>query len=180
MNPVLVVRALGALALPMIVVIGALDRRRSKNDEGEAGEPFGEPLPDLLPRPSRRQLRALVKEGGDLRRHDLRRADLRGIPLEGADLSGLDLRHSRLRGCVLRGTNLSYTRLDYADLSGCVLSGADLTGASLLETDLGSADLRGLDLRGARQLAMANLRHVVTDRTTRYPDGFRPVTSGPI
>ncbi len=63
-----------------------------------------------------------------------------------------------------------------ADLRGLPLVDADLSGLDLLDTDLCGADLRGANLRSARQLEMANLRNVRSDRTTRWPLGFVPVS----
>lgn len=180
MNLMLLLRGLGGLALPAVTVVGALGRRRTTGtpaldevdpqDDGERRRP----------RPRRRDLQSLGADLDRLRDFDLRGADLRGLPLAGADLSGLDLRHARLRRTVLRETSFGYAALDYADLSGADLRGADLTGASLLEADLCGADLRGVDLRTTRQLAMANLRSTRTDRTTKWPQGFIPVTDGPL
>lgn len=174
MNLMILLRGIGGLALPAAMVVGVRGRRR----RADGGQVATRPREDHRPRPSRRDLQRLGAELDRLAEFDLRRADLRGLPLAGADLSGLDLRHARLRRTVLRDTALSCTALDYADLSGADLRGADLNGASLLEADLGGADLRGVDLRTTRHLAMANLRHARTDRTTKWPHGFAPVTDG--
>ena len=169
----IVLRGVGALALPAATVAGARGRRhRGEQPALDDLEPQPE---ELRPRPRRRDLQRLGTDLDGLREFDLRGADLRGLPLAGSDLSGLDLRHARLRRTVLREASFAYAALDYADLSGADLRGADLTGVSLLEADLCGADLRGVDLRPTRQLAMANLRHARTDRTTKWPHGFGPV-----
>lgn len=195
MNVLLVVRAVGALALPVMAVGGAAQRRRagatgSSDIESEEAEPVGLPIEELGddelgiersrvsgltgPRPGRGELRALRLQPARLREHDLRRADLRGWALADVDLSEVDLSHARLRRADLQGASLARARLDYADLSGADLRGADLDGVTFLETDLGGADLRGVDLRRAGQLPMANLRGCKTDQTTRWPPGFDP------
>jgi hypothetical protein len=194
MNVLLVVRAVGALALPVIGMGGAAQRRRA-GGSGSADTKSGEAAPVDLPieeldddelgirrsrvsvtgpRPGRRELRALRQQPAGLRKHDLRRADLRGWALAGVDLSEVDLSHARLRRADLQGASLARARLDYADLSGADLRGADLDGVTFLETDLGGADLRGVDLRHAGQLPMANVRGCKTDQTTRWPPGFDP------
>lgn len=174
MNLLLLVRAVGALSLPGLMVVGFLDRRRTRSaadrPEAEAGDA------SHLARLDRRALKEVGTAVHELRRYDLRRADLRGLPLSEVDLSGLDLRHARLRHAILRGTRLEGARLDYADLSSADLRGVEFDGVSLLETDLCGADLRGADLRSARQVEMANLRNVRSDRTTRWPAGFVPVS----
>lgn len=172
MNILLAVRAVGALALPAMAGAGFMDRRRNR-DASEAG---AEDVPSDRPRPRRRDLQRLGQSLDGLADFDLRGADLRGLPLLDADLSGLDLRRVRLRRTVLRRARLEGARLDYADLSSADLRDVDLAGASLFETDLCGADLRGADLRGAHQLEMANVRNVRSDRTTRWPAGFVPVS----
>lgn len=194
MNVLLVVRAVGALALPVMAMAGVRQRRRAGGLSGsdvESGraEPVELPMDELDddelgirrsrvvltgPRPGRRELRALRDQPAGLREHDLRRADLRGWTLVDVDLSEVDLSHARLRRADLQDASLARARLDYADLSGANLRGADLDGVTFLETDLGGADLRGVDLRRAGQLPMANLRGCKTDQTTRWPPDFDP------
>ncbi|TYB43892.1 pentapeptide repeat-containing protein [Actinomadura chibensis] len=53
------------------------------------------------------------------------------------------------------------TNLSRAHLSGAILDDADLRGANLV-----GADLRGANLNGAK------LEDAVTDKGTRWPDGF--------
>lgn len=195
----LVVRAVGALALPIATIGGSVGRRRRRGaavppaparedrDEVLGGEreedlddidlgvdPSGPVATPERPRPTKRELRALQCHPAALRDHDLRCVDLRGWNLAGVDLSGTDLSHARLRRADLRGASLAAARLHYADLCGADLRGADLARATVLEADLGGADLRDLDLRAVHQLAMCNLRQARTDRTTRWPRGFDP------
>lgn len=176
MNLLLLVRAVGALSMPALMATGFFARRRKRStpdgtvDGGEPSEMA------TRPRLDRRALKQLGTSLHELSGYDLRGADLRTLPLVDADLSGLDLRHARLRHAVLRGARLEGARLDYADLSSADLRDVDLNDVSLLETDLCGADLRGADLRAARQLEMANLRNVRSDRTTRWPPGFAPVS----
>lgn len=195
----LVVRAVGALALPIAMIGGSVGRRRRRGaavppaparedrDEVLGGEreedlddidlgvdPSGPVATPERPRPTKRELRALQCHPAALRDHDLRCVDLRGWNLAGVDLSGTDLSHARLRRADLRGASLAAARLHYADLCGADLRGADLARATVLEADLGGADLRDLDLRAVHQLAMCNLRQARTDRTTRWPRGFDP------
>lgn len=169
----LLLRGVAGFVLPATMVVGARSRRR--RPAAPALEEAVEP-PAPRPRPGRRELQRLGTDVDRLAEFDLRGADLRGLPLAGADLTGLDLRHVRLRRTVLRETCFAYAALDYADLRGADLRGADLNGTSLLEADLCGADLRGVDLRATRQLAMANLRQTRSDRTTKWPQGFVPVT----
>lgn len=178
MNLMLLLRGVGGLVLPATMVVGARSRRRRTGAPALEEDVATSAPEDLRPRPGRRELQRLGADLDRLAEFDLRGADLRGLPLAGADLRGLDLRHARLRRTVLRETCFAHAALDYADLSGADLRGADLNGTSLLEADLCGADLRGVDLRATRQLAMANLRQIRTDRTTTWPQGFVPVTDG--
>ena len=179
-GPVVVLRAMGGLAMPVALLIGGLQRRAQRSDrrgavdaravEQEAAEPLA-----VVPR---RRLRQLVVEGGDLSGVDLRRARLGGASLVGAQLRGRDLRYAVLAKADLRRADLCDARLDEADLSGADLREADLRGASLLEADLSGADLRGADLGGARHLSMALLRRSRHDRSTSWPSSFDPVAAG--
>jgi len=195
----LVVRAVGALALPIATIGGSVGRRRRRGaavppaparedrDEVLGGEreedlddidlgvdPSGPVATPERPRPTKRELRALQCHPAALRDHDLRCVDLRGWNLAGVDLSGTDLSHARLRRADLRGASLTAARLHYADLCGARARSAPRRSATVLEADLGGADLRDLDLRAVHQLAMCNLRQARTDRTTRWPRGFDP------
>jgi len=195
----LVVRAVGALALPIAMIGGSVGRRRRRGaavppaparedrDEVLGGEreedlddidlgvdPSGPVATPERPRPTKRELRALQCHPAALRDHDLRCVDLRGWNLAGVDLSGTDLSHARLRRADLRGASLTAARLHYADLCGARARSAPRRSATVLEADLGGADLRDLDLRAVHQLAMCNLRQARTDRTTRWPRGFDP------
>lgn len=174
MNLLLLLRAVSALALPGLMGVGFLHRRRKQPDHDARAAP--ETATEERPRPTRRDLQRLGDALDEMARFDLRGVDLRGLPLLDADLSRLDLRRVRLRRAVLRNACLYRARLDYADLSAADLRGADLTGASVFETDLCGADLRGADLRSSRQLEMANLRNVRSDRTTLWPPGFVPAS----
>lgn len=196
----LVVRAVGALALPIAMIGGSVGRRRRRGaavppaparedrDEVLGGEreedlddidlgvdPSGPVATPERPRPTKRELRALQCHPAALRDHDLRCVDLRGWNLAGVDLSGTDLSHARLRRADLRGASLTAAAPEVGTAEvGVVEPGADLARATVLEADLGGADLRDLDLRAVHQLAMCNLRQARTDRTTRWPRGFDP------
>jgi hypothetical protein len=99
----------------------------------------------------------------DLRRAYLRRANLERANLRNASLRGVQGRSARLRGAVLK----------QADLTKALLEGADLQGADLQRADLTGANLSGADLHGAA-LDGAVLRGIVTDESTRWPEGFMP------
>lgn len=180
MGPMVVLRAMGGLAMPVAMLVGGLQRRAQRSERAGGAldrRPLDEGLEPLTVLP-RRQLRRLVVEGGDLSGVDLRRARLGGASLAGAQLRGLDLRHAVLAKADLRRADLCDARLDEADLSGADLRDADLRGASLLEADLSGADLRGADLGRARHLSMALLRRSRHDRSTTWPSGFDPVAAG--
>lgn len=99
----------------------------------------------------------------DLRRAYLRRANLEHANLRNASLRGVQGRNARLRGAVLK----------QADLTKAFLEGADLQGADLQRADLTGANLSGADLHGAA-LDGAVLRGIVTNESTRWPEGFMP------
>lgn len=181
-TPLAGARALYGLALPAVMGIAARQRHRSRSEsQGGRTDRLADDTPSQdLTRLGRRQLRAVAAEGADLHRYHLRRAPLAGLDLSGADLSGTDLTGARLRRTDLSGADLTRTILDHADLSRSVLRGAVLHATSLLESDLAAADLRGVDLTACRQLAMANLRHAVYDRSTLWPPGIDPLYAGAI
>src|SRR6266487_2790964 len=83
--------------------------------------------------------------------------------LRNASLRGVQGRNARLRGAVLK----------QADLTNALLDGADLQAADLQRANLTGANLSGADLHGAA-LDGAVLRGIVTDESTRWPEGFMP------
>jgi Pentapeptide repeats (8 copies) len=104
----------------------------------------------------------------DLRRAYLRRANLEHANLRNASLRGVQGRNARLRGAVLKQADLTKALLDGADLQAADLQRANLTGANLTGANLSGADLHGAALDGAV------LRGIVTDESTRWPEGFTP------
>jgi uncharacterized protein YjbI with pentapeptide repeats len=81
--------------------------------------------------------------------------------LQGADLEGVDLRFANLSGADLSGV----------DLRGADLSGVDLRGADLYCANLYGANLAGVNLAGVN-LSGADLRNVMYNRYTTWPEGF--------
>ena len=137
--------------------------------------------------------------GANLSEANLRRASLSGADLSGANLSGANLSGANLIGANLTGSVLSMAILYGADLTGANLTGATLTYANLLAADLPGADLQLANLGGANlgganlggaMLYRANLSGAILDEanltgagaspTTRWPNGFDPVSSGVI
>lgn len=191
-SPMVVVKAIGGLSLPVAMVVGGWQRRSARRSGGDSPATTG-PDPSSLPgrvpgwddhvvpaRLNTRQLRARVQQGGDLSGVDLRRARLSGVSLRGIDLDGRDLRGAVLQRADLTGTSLRDAVLDEAHLSGACLKDADLTGASLFETDLSGCDVRGARLAGTRHLSMALLRGAVHDTGTIWPRAFDPAAAGVI
>ncbi|MDE0805092.1 MAG: pentapeptide repeat-containing protein [Acidimicrobiales bacterium] len=179
MNPLFVLRALGALVLPAAFTIGASNRRASRSTTEPPDHEIADDAPNARRRLRRRALHAHVRAGGDLADIELRKADLSGLALHGVDLSERDLTGANLSRADLNDASIQGATLDFAHCSGAKLCGLDFTGVSLLDADLSGADLSGADLRGARQLIMANLKNAKVDRNTRWPDGRdpRPETS---
>ncbi len=103
----------------------------------------------------------------------LARVDLRRAYLRRANFERANLRNSSLRGMMGRDARMRGANLKQSDLTKATLQGADLRGADLQRTDLSAADLRGTDLRGAT-LEGAILRGIVSDGSTRWPEGFTP------
>lgn len=183
MNPLVVVRGLAGLALP--VALGAAYYKRRRGDGAEAeGHPVagnGEVDPGSSRshrRMSAETLRAFLAEGRDLTRVDLKYADLSHLDLSGRDLANVDLSHAHLAGCVLSGADLLGATLDHADLGRCDLRNADLTAASVFGTSFWRADLRGADLRLCLNILMANFRGARFDAHTRWPKNFDPQAAG--
>lgn len=173
MNPLLLLRAVGSLALPAALAFGAL-RRRAKRDIPPSRDAAGDAPTSTLCHMSRRALRTHLAHGGSLVDVELRRANLSGLTLHGHDLTGRDLTSANLRAANLSGVTITGCTLDHADCSKARFRGVDFTGVSVLETDLSDADLSGADLRGVRQLAMANLKRAAADRATCWPGGQDP------
>lgn len=173
MNPLLALRAVGSLALPAALALGAF-RRRADRDVPPSRDAAGDAPTATLPRLSRRAMRSHLASGGSLDDVELRRADLAGLDLGGRDLSGRDLTSANLRAANLSGATIVGCRLDHADCSKARFRGVDFAGVSVLETDLTDADLSGADLRAARQLSVAYLKRARADRDTRWPGGRDP------
>ena len=102
----------------------------------------------------------------------LLRRDLRGLQfphlarlkqtLYEPDLHDMDLRNVDFEGEDLGGANVAQ-----ADLRG-----AKLDGVSLLNAKLDGCDLRGVDLSRVVNLTRPQLNSAVTDKKTRFPEGF--------
>lgn len=174
MTPLLLLRTMGSLALPLAFVYGAAKRRAAQPTVVHPRVVPADHAEGSRRRLRRRAIRAHLRAGGDLIDIELRNADLSGMDLRGVDLSGRDLTGANLSRSDLDHVALQGATLDFAHCSSAKLRGVDFAGVSLLETDLSGADLSGADLRGARQLVMANLKNVVVDRATRWPGGRDP------
>lgn len=176
MNPLLVVRGIAGLAMPVALVVAARHRRPQSSGESHSIEEEGPPRPLL----TGAALVGYIQQGRDL--HSI---DLRGAKLDRADLSSRSLDRVDLTGASLVGADLSVASLTDAvlrssDLSGANLSGADLSGADLVEATLWKADLRGTRLSTCRHLVMATVRLARYDEATRWPPGFDPVGAGAV
>jgi len=144
----------------------------------------------------RLQLSGISMAGADLRSADFYQANLHQTNLDGANLTRADLAEANLTGADLRRANLTRANLAEANLTGANLAVADLTGANLAGADLTEANLVGADLTQANlgsanltradlgsadlteaYLGSANLSDIKYDRTTRWPNGFRPPPS---
>ncbi len=176
MNPLLLVRGIAGIAMPVSLVVAARHRRPQRGSEPIHADPEGPPRPRL----SGAQLAGYIEQNRDL--HAL---DLRGAKLDRCDLSSRSLDRVDLTGASLVGANLSRAWLTDAvlrstDLSGADLSGADLSGADLVEATLWKADLRGTRMSSARHLVMATVRLARYDETTKWPPGFDAVGAGAV
>jgi hypothetical protein len=85
---------------------------------------------------SRKDIEAIVKDGGSLSGMDLKGADLSEIHLVGADLSGANLARSNLSKAHLYGANLQGANLFKADLAGANLNSTNLQDCNLLGANL--------------------------------------------
>lgn len=186
MNPLVAVRALAYLALPVALAFASLQRRReraARDDSASDDEDWDLPAeqgPTALSRTDRRAVREYLERGGNPRRLNLRYARLERVQLPERDLERVDLSHAALRGARLGGAQMSGCRLDYADLSNADLRDADLSGASLVETNLWHCDLHGALLSGCGTVIVANLRGAAYDQYTRWPPGFDPRGAGAV
>ncbi len=182
MNPLIGIRALAGLALPVALAISAREQRRARRAR-DADRPRIErpdPATGLQPSPGRRRLRSLATCGADLRGFDLRGAQLDRLNRPALDLSGADLTGAHFRRSLLEGARFRQAALDYVDFSGCDLRGADLSGSSLLETDFSGADLRGANLAACRRASMVHLRGALFDHATAWPHGLDPRAAGAV
>ena len=96
---------------------------------------------------------------------------------DNTDFSGTYLRDNFLIE-DLSGVWMKFADLRKADLEGVCLRGSNLEGADLREANLSEADLSGAYLRGA-YLSRADLREIIWDSDTIWPDGFEPPPSAP-
>lgn len=173
-SPLLLVRAVSGIAMPLALGAVYVQRRRARRRIRH--EPAA--ASQRLRRLKSGELRRRLEEGAVLTAVDLTGARLDRIDLGGRRLAGLDLSGASLRNAVLAGVDFTSTRLDHADLSGADLRGASLAAVSLLETNLWGANLSGADLSSSRQLVMAGLRTARFDNSTRWPPGFDPLVAG--
>jgi len=88
-------------------------------------------------------------------------ADIYGIDIRGANLEGSDIRFSNLAGSELEGAKLAQSNLGGSILYRANFRGSDLRGAVLYECDISRAIFSGC----------------IWDRTTKWPDGFKPPPS---
>jgi hypothetical protein len=86
------------------------------------------------------------------------------------DVSGMDLADKNLRG-----VHLEHAR----GLTARRLRGADLRGSSVFNTNFEGADLRRADLSHARGLTQAQVYTMITDESTKLPDGLHPSAPRP-
>ena len=97
----------------------------------------------------------------------LRDLNLQGMALQGVDLQRADLQRTSFHKADLRGARLCSADLRGADFSKADLRGADLRGAIVFEVVEAGKWRIGLDMHGA-----------LYDRTTRWPERFRPRAAG--
>lgn len=93
-------------------------------------------------------------------------------PGDASELERVDLRGADLPGLAIPLVCFADTNLEGATLTGANLTGATLAGTNLRDADLRRANLSGANLTGA-DLTGADLDGVVSDETTRWPEGFR-------
>ncbi len=121
-------------------------------------------------------------QGARLSDADLTRADFRGAKLSGADLRGVNFFYSDFVGADLQGADLRRVDLSGADfrkvnfkgakLTNAILGGARLNQANLSEAELVGVDLRHADLSESIGLTQAQLKNIIVDGKTRFPEGF--------
>jgi len=109
----------------------------------------------------------------DLRAADLSDTDLRGANLFYADLVGANLSGSNLRGLKMSAADFREVNFSQANLSGAILGGARLDAANLSDANLEGADLRYTDLSKAIGLKQNQLKDVLIDHNTSFPDGIQ-------
>ena len=183
MTPLVLIRGVAYLAMPLALGLATVQRRRARAAAGEDDPPDSAQHDDVPHRPTRAQMkerRAYLERGGNPRSVDLRHSNLDRAHLAKMDLEGVDMSHASLNGTSLEASRLTGTTLDYADLSRADLRNADLSQSSLLEANLWKADLRGANLASCRGIAMANLRGAKYDMKTTWPPRYDPTASGAI
>jgi uncharacterized protein YjbI with pentapeptide repeats len=176
MNPLLLVRGIAGLGMPVALVVATRRRHGRSAGHGQETRPEGPPRPRL----AGAALAGYVKQRHDLHAIDLRQAKLDRLDLSGRSLDRVDLSGASLVGADLSGASLNDVLLRSSDLSGANLSGADLSGADLVEATLWKADLRGARMSSCHHLVMATVRLARYDDTTRWPPGFDPVGAGAV
>ncbi|HEX3683008.1 MAG TPA: pentapeptide repeat-containing protein [Bryobacteraceae bacterium] len=103
-------------------------------------------------------------------RESLINRDLSGYSF--SKLGSLFMQRADLHGWNLQNTNFSGADLDDADLSKSDMRGAVLDQTRVIKTNFEGADLRGADLRQARGLTQAQVNTMITDKSTKLPEGL--------
>ena len=89
-----------------------------------------------------------------------------------SELHSLDMQRADLHGWNLQKTNFSKVVLDDAGLRESDMRGSVLDQSRVFNTNFEGADLRGADLRHAIGLTQAQVNTMITDESTKLPDGL--------
>lgn len=92
------------------------------------------------------------------------KSEVEGSTWDGSDLSNTSFVRAKASWCGFRKV-----RLNGADMRGGDFTGSDFTGSPM-----DGVDVRGAVFEGAKGLRDENLRGCLWDKTTVWPEGFRP------
>lgn len=122
---------------------------------------------------SNAKMENIILDNANLQKSNLTYSNLSNSKLVEANLCQADLTGVNLSDADLTGANLSEANLTSADLTGANLCGADLFNTNLNDAYFYGVNICGADLLHAKNISMANFRHIIYDNRTKFPKNFK-------
>jgi uncharacterized protein YjbI with pentapeptide repeats len=114
---------------------------------------------------------------------DLRKCDLSGLNLENSFFSNCQLSWTHLMNTNLKGSIFMYSDLSAVNMFDVQLEGTSFTSTNVAEADFDEAHLDGaeffdINFEEVKGLGTASLRGATADSSTKWPEGFDPLSAG--